>query len=255
MELKENSLIPVESLEKVRGALQFCESVTSLTITTPDQYIQASDMFKNLNAHIKKIEDDRKAVKEPHLKKGQEIDSWYREPQSVLSSFKLKLDGAIRAYNQMVEAKRREEQARLDKIAEDARRAAEEKAWIAREEEERLRRLAQQATDDVERQRLEKIADKNAQIAQRAETKSETIVAPIAQTFAPKVQGMSTRQNWKFEGNDPIAFAKWAASKEYWHLLTWNQSTCNDYSKMMRKEEIVPGGKFLNDESLQSRSR
>ena len=253
MNIKENSLIPIESLEKVKDALQFCESVKELTINTADQYIQANDLFKTLNAHIKKIEDDRKAVKDPYLKKGQEIDTWYREPQSALINLKSKLDGAIRAYMKIIEDKRREEQARLDREAEEKRRKQEEAARIEREKAEQLRRDAENAKNEEERKKMLAQAEKADSKADLKEQKAETIVAPIAQAYTPQVKGVSTRQNWTFECLNVSEFVRWAIANNELSLLTYDQASCKAYAKKNHQEITVPGGRFFNDESLTSR--
>ena len=252
MNVKESALIPLEVLQKVNEALNFCESVKDITIKTNDQYVQANDLFRQLGGHIKAIESERVKTKDPYLQKGREIDSWFKDPQSALVALKSKLELAIRLYQKELEDRRRQEQERLNREAEEKRRKAEEAARIEREKADELRRKAEEA-DENERQKLLAQAQKAEQKAEAKEEKADTIVAPIAQTSIPNVSGMVTRQNWKFEGTDPIAFAKWAAANGFWHLLTWNQVTCNAHAKSIRQEVVVDGGRFYNDQSLSAR--
>jgi hypothetical protein len=256
MDIKENSLIPITSIEKVKSAISFladCESVVSVEIKTADQYIQANDLFKKLNANIKDVEAERETVKRPYFLKGKDIDAWFKDPQSAMLNMKSKLDGAIRAYNKIVEDKRREEQARLDREAEDKRKKQEEAARIEREKADQLRRDAENAKNEEERQKMLAQAQKAESKAELKEQKAENIVAPIAQAYVPAVKGMSTRQNWKFECTDPVQFVGWAIENKMWNLVEPNQATCNAYAKSMRIEKTVPGGRFFNDESLTSR--
>jgi hypothetical protein len=252
METIGNDLIPKESIVIVSGALDFCKSVQSVEIKTNDQFVQASELFKQLGGHIKAIETEREKVKAPHLLKCREVDTWFKTPQNVLFGLKSKLDVAIRIFQKQQDDLRRVEQERLNREADEKRRKAEDAARAEREKAEELRRKAEQA-DKEERQKLIAQAQKAEAKADFKEQKAETIIAPIAQTAVPKVNGMSTRKNWKFECIDPIAFVKWGAEGGHWYLLMPNQITCNAHAKSIQQEIAVPGGRFYNDEILQSR--
>lgn len=252
MNVKENTLISVDSLQKVNEALNFCSSVEDITIKTNDQYVRANELFRQLGTYIKAIEAERVKTKDPHFQKCREIDAWFKDPQQALTALKCKLELAIRLYQKELEDRRRAEQDRLNREADEKRRKAEDAARIEREKAEELRRKAMEA-DEEERLKLLAQALKAEQKAEVKEVKAETIVAPLAQTSIPKVSGMVNRQNWKFEGTDPIAYAKWAAAGGHWHLLTWNQVTCNAHAKSIRQEVVVPGGRFYNDQSLSAR--
>jgi hypothetical protein len=253
IEIKENALIPLETLQKVNEALNFCGSVEVVNIATQDQYINATTLFRELGGHIKTLEDERKAVKEPYFQKGKEIDTWFKDPQAALANLKSKLDLAIRNYNKMIEDKRRSEQERLNRIAEEQRQKAEEAARIEREKAEELRRQAEQA-NEAEAARLRAQADKAEARAQVKENKAETIIAPVSQFGGFKAQGISTRKNWKCEITDPVAFVTWAVEDLSLHLLMPNPITCGAWAKSIQQEIAGPGYRLFNDEKLQGRA-
>jgi hypothetical protein len=253
IEIKESALIPLESLQKVNEALNFCGSVEVVDIKTQDQYVNATALFRELGGHIKTLEDERKAVKEPYFQKGKEIDTWFKDPQAALANLKSKLDLAIRVYNKMIEDKRRAEQEKLNREADERRQKTEEAARIEREKAEALRKQAEQASE-AEAARLRAQADKADARAQVKENKAETIIAPVSQFGGFKAQGISTRKNWKCEITDPVAFVSWAISGGHQHLLMPNPITCGAWAKSIQQEISGPGYRLFNDEKLQGRA-
>jgi type IV secretory pathway VirB10-like protein len=252
VDVKENSVIPLETLQKVNDALNFCGGVEIVEIKNNDQYLNANELFKQLNSYITKTETERKAVKEPYLQKGKEVDSWFKDPQAALANLKTKLDTAIRTYSRMLEEQRRKEQERLNREAEEKRRKQEEAAAAERAKAEELRRQAEEA-DEAERAKLLAQADKADAKADVKEQKAENIVAPVAQSFVGKVTGVSTRQNWKCEITDPMALVKWCCDNGYLTLLEPNQTALNAWAKSQRTEKTVPGARIFNDEKLTGR--
>ncbi len=255
-QVQTSPLIPLDSLQRVNEALDFCKSVEVVEIKTNDQYLNATKLFRELGGYIKGVDDERKKVKEPFLQKGREIDSWFKDPSTALLSLKSKLDPAIRAYEREVERKRIEEQNRLNAEAEARRKKAEEAAAEERRKAEEKRREADRiAQEDAARAtELRRQADAADVRADAKEDKAETIVAPVAQAAIPKAEGISKRANWKMEITNPFGFIKWCVENGQTNLLMPNPQACKAQAGVIRQNQTFSWGKIYNDESLTGRS-
>jgi hypothetical protein len=254
----ETALIPVDKIEQteaIRAKLEQLKTTIVLPIKTEDQYLSAMETARILDSDFKSVEEIRAEANEPHAqatkKIGEQCNPIKAAVQGLLDQFKT---ACIKWQNDQAE-KGRLEQERLNRIAYEERRKNEEKARLAREEEERLRKEAEQATNEAERQRLQKMAEKNAAMAEKADTKAQNIIAPIVQTQAPKVQGMSTRTTPQFECTDVPKFVNWCIDTKQYHLLTFNEPACVAMAKVYGKDTPVPGGRFFMAQSITSRRK
>ena len=249
-------LIPFDALQKIDEALSFAKAIQVVKITNNGQYEQATKLFRELGGYIKTVDAERVRVKQPYLDKGREVDNYFRDPAGVLTGLKSKLDPAIREYEREVERKRIEEQNRLNAIAEENRRKAEAAAQAERDKAEAKRRDAdrirqEDAARAAELDRQAAAADQRAEVKQE---KSETIVAPIAQTALPKAEGISKRQNWKMEVTEQDTFIRHCISTGLTLLLMPNDKACKAYAGTQRKEMTGPGFRIFNDETLTGRA-
>ena len=255
-ELERPPFIPLDSLKRVNDALNFCQSVEVVTIATNDQYLNSTKLFRELGGYIKVVDAERAVVKEPYLTKGREIDSWFKVPLAALQNLKNRLDPAIRTYERAQEQKRIEEQNRLNRIAEEQRKKAEDAARAEREKGEEKRREADRiAKEDASRAaELRRQAEAADARAAQKEEKAATVMAPVAQTALPKAEGVSKRANWKFVVKNQEECIKYCIEKGWYHLLMVNPVTANAHAKSLRQAMSLPGFEIVNDESLTGKS-
>jgi len=252
------ALIPMDKLASLAAIKEKCERYRN-TIVLPlkdaGQYLSAMETARILDSDFKTVEEIRAEANEPYAKATKDIGLQCNPIKEAVKGLLKQFNDACIKWQNDEQARRDAEQERLNREAEAVRKVAEEKARIAREVEERHLRLAQQATDDVERQRLSKIAEKNRQIAERAETKAENTIAPLAQTQAPKMQGMFTKGTPQFECSDLPKFVNWCVDTKQLHLLTFNEAACVAMSKVYGKDTVVPGGRFFIGQTIVRRER
>lgn len=259
--------IVVAKLEN--GIVELETKINSLVIKTNDDYVSASENGKLIKGFIKLADEefddgiDKANILHKSLvaKKKKYVD-----PLKILSK---KLESILIGWTDLQEKIRQESQRKLDEIARKEREKKEAEARMQREKEEaarreqkRLKRAAEEATNEKERKRLQaeaelkqKEADKAAAKADEKETAAASVVSAVAQPNIAKVSGQSVRDNWKFECTNPVDFVKWASTSGNLHLLTFNQTTCNAHAKSIRKETVVPGGRFYNDQGLTNRNK
>jgi hypothetical protein len=251
--MENQELIPIGAIERVNQALSFAQSVQVVEITTVSQAEEASTLFRQLSGHIREVEAERVRVKEEFLRRGREVDAYFKPPQTSLLNFKGALEKAIRAYQQKIEEARRAEQERLNREAAERQRILDEQARVQREKEERLRREAQEATNAEEAAKLSRQADLAAERAAVNEEKASTVVAAVAQPVQVNFSGSSVRANWKFEITDPIALVRHLVDTQQYHLLAPAEPALNAMAKTYRQVKDFPGGRIFNDERLVGR--
>lgn len=163
------------------------------------------DFFRPLKRKAKELHDDLCSQERQKLEP-------VREAERIVK-------GAVQAYLDECERKRREEERRL---AEEARK---------REEERQLR----EALDAAE-QGDTALAD--AILEAPAPAPPPVRVAPIA----PKVSGIAQRETWSAEVTDLLAFVKFvAANPQFLHLLQANQTALNQQARSLRDKMNFPG--------------
>lgn len=99
--------------------------VESISITTQDQSVNAGALLVKIKERIKSLEDDRTKLKEPVLKLGKEIDSFFKEIKEPLENASKHLSNAIQSY--ILEQQRLQAEAERKMLEEKAKRDAEER--------------------------------------------------------------------------------------------------------------------------------
>ncbi|MCA3230971.1 MAG: hypothetical protein INH06_01420, partial [Cupriavidus sp.] len=155
------------------------------------------------------------------------------------------------------ERKAREERERIEAEAREAARKAKEEADLIAKEAE----AAAAAGDNVKAEELA-IRAENTVAAGAAEAEAIAITAemvvaapvPIA-TAAPKISGLSTRQNWKARCTDKMALIRFIAEHpEHQHLLDINQSALNQLAKAQKDAMKLPGVEAYPDAVMSARA-
>ena len=196
------------------------------TVTTPEQFQFAGEELKNIKASMKAAEKMRKEATGPLDAAKKTIMDWFRPIEDRYAKAEAKIKNAMLTYQREEERKRQ--------IAEAEAREA------ARKEQERLNEQAMAAAE-------------RAQANHDIETADAIIAAvPIVQpapvpVTAPKIQGISTRQVWRFRITD----AK-AVPDEY---KTINEALLGNLARSTKGAVKVPGVEFYPEEVMSAASR
>ena len=161
----ENELVEADK------ALRAAEGIV---IQDQSTYELAANVRKAVNAKAKELEGERKHIKEPIIEAGKRLDSLFKRPIDMCKKVIGICDQKMINYTDIQERKRKEEQDRLDRIAEKKRQELEAKAEAKREEGKE---------------------DK----AERYEEKAAEVMAPVAAPRVEKAQGVHYTERWSGE--------------------------------------------------------
>jgi hypothetical protein len=212
----------------------------ALQITDDATFVRAGEFLKGIVALRKKItdtfDDPKKKAHEAH-KAITKAEKDQLEP--VLSAESL-VKGRVADYQREQDRKRREEQARLQRIADEeaaARRKADEDARL----EAAAKLEAEGKTAEAERVVAQAIAE-------------PVRPAPVIHlpTAAPKVAGVQTKSVWKVEVTDKQALARYIVDN--WallgHMLDINGPALNDMAKRQKEACTLPGVRVFEDQQI-----
>jgi hypothetical protein len=143
-------------------------------IESAEAYEVIANTLKEVKHNLKMVDELEEAEKRPHLDALQGIREKYKPSRTSYSLAEAHLKKLIANYN--------DEQERLRREAQQAAEAAAER------ERERLRKQAEKAVKKGK-------AEEAAQLAERA----ESIVPPVIQDMTPAVAGVHTVDKWDFE--------------------------------------------------------
>ena len=250
---------------KAQKALQ---SAQGYVIDSPTMYQLASDDLKGVKALMKQVEDQRTSITGPLNQALRAVNDLFRAPKDYLESAEAALKGALLAYDREQQRKADEARRAADEAARKERERIEAEAReaerAAREEAERIAREAAAAAAAGDQQKAEELkaeaertAAAGAEQAQQIATAAELVTAapvPVA-TAAPKVTGLSTRQNWKARCVDKMALIRFIAEHpEHQHLVDINQSALNQLAKAQKEAMRIPGVEAYPDAVMSARA-
>jgi len=198
-----------------------------LIIDSQEKYETASVILKDVKARAVELDKQLKAITTPLDTAKKAVMDLFRKPLEMLEDAERTIKRSMIEYTEIQEAKAREEQARLQKLADEKAERERKKieAKIARAE-------ASGKTEKVESLQEQKEA-------------IETIVVPTVQIETPKVQGVSFKLQYK-------------AVVEDFNLLPNeyklpNQSALNKVANATKGSIKIPGVKFISEKILASR--
>lgn len=191
------------------------------TVTTLEQFQFAGEELKNIKASMKSAEKMRKEATSPLDAAKKTIMDWFRPIEERYTQAESKIKTAMLAYQR---------------------------------EEERKRQIAEAQAREAARKEQERINDKAMAAAERAQANydhetADAIIAavPIVQPVpvpvtAPKIQGISTRQVWRFRITD----AK-AVPDEY---KTINETLLGSLARSTKGAVKVTGVEFYSEDVM-----
>lgn len=198
------------------------QEISNLEVIDTITYARAGQIVVALKDLKKHIQDYFKPMKDKAYKAWKEICDTEKAELSKIEPLEKKLSGQMVAWQMEQERKRREEQARIE---EEMRK---------REEELRLK-----AAEELEKQG-------------KTEEAESLLEAPISipqvkvEAEIPKVEGMTTREEWTFEIIDESQIPR--------EFLIPDEKKIRAYVKAMKERAVIPGIKVFKSAIIVKRS-
>ena len=111
----------------------------------------------------------------------------------------------------------------------------------AKAEQIRLDKIARDEADALKIKEAEALKDEGREAEAESKLEEETFVAPSVVESAPKVEGVSYRDNWKMEIIDASLVPR--------EWLIPDEKGLKSFSKSMKGRTKVPGVRFYNDKT------
>lgn len=249
-------------------AQRMLTSAQSFVIDSPTMYELAAADLQKVKGLSKDVEEKRTAITGPLNQAVKAVNDLFRAPKEYLASAERALKGAMLTYDREQQRKAEEARREAERVAREERQRIEAEAReTARRAQEEADRIAKEAADAAAAGDAAKAAELQQQAsdtaaagAAQAETiamEAEMVTAapvPVA-TAAPKVAGLSTRQNWKARLTDKMALIAFIAQHpEHQHLLDVNQSALNQLAKAQKDAMRLPGVEAYPDAVMSARA-
>lgn len=230
-------------LAVISRAQRLAESVKQITVNSPESYIAAGETLKAVKSLRGELDQICRPEIDSRFKAHKEAVKQFKEGDNPLEQVETYLKRALLAWDSEQERIRREEQARLQR---EAQAKAQEEARKAEEE----RRLQEAIAAE------EAGAPEAAQAILEAPVVTPTVWVPpvVLPAATPKVEGLSKRQNWKFEVVDLLALVKAVAAGQIpLAALEANTVFLGQQARSLKSEMKYPGVKVWAEDSLAGR--
>ena len=216
----------VEEQKKTNDVPVLCQKA-ELTISNQSDYEAASAVLSEVKSRYKELDAQRKEITKPIDAAKKAVMDLFKTPLELLEKAESKIKGLMIGYTNEQERKAREEQARLQRLA-DAEAAKQKKIL----EEKIARAEASGKTEKAEELQMQK----------------ETIIPIVAPIIAPQIEtpkGVSYRDQWSAEVTDINL-----VPREY---LIANMPALNKMAQATKGTLSIPGVKFTSTKILASR--
>ena len=216
----------VEEQKKTSDVPALCQKA-ELIISNQGDYEVASTVLSEVKSRYKELDAQRKEITKPIDAAKKAVMDLFKTPLELLEKAESKIKGLMIGYTNEQERKAREEQARLQRLA-DAEAAKQKKIL----EEKIARAEASGKTEKAEELQMQK----------------ETITPIVAPIIAPQIEtpkGVSYREQWSAEIIDEKLIPR-----EY---LIVNLQALNKIAAATKGTISVPGVRFVSTKILASR--
>lgn len=208
------------------------EAARGIVIDSADMANIAAGELSTLKGFINRLDAERKELVGPLNEVVKKINAKYKAPTELCEKGESIIKAALSDWNRKVMAAAEAERIRLLKAAE-----AEAK------------KLEQKAVKQEEKGNVEVAA------ALQQEAVSTLAVVQNLPTAAPKVAGISTRDNWKMACSNKLALVKFVAENpQYLDLLDFNASAGSKLAKALKDNLKIDGCTIFNDPVVASRA-
>lgn len=242
-----------EQDEIIRTAGSAMKLAESIRVTTPELYIKAASALKEVKAGQKIIKGKKDAIVLP-IKAGlKALTEFFVGPEAQLDRAELLLKREMNDFDEREEDRRREAQRKAEAEAAkerarlaDLAAAAEQKAREKAEADRVAAEVARAAGDDRKAEKLETRAavteSRGLDRAQVLALAAQSMVSHMVPTEAPKVSGISRRDNWTAVVEDlGKLVAAVAAGTVPLRALQPDMAFLNKQAKALQQDLSYPG--------------
>lgn len=200
-------------------------------IATPEAALAAGEDLKRIKTLTKQVEEKRTTITGPINKALKEVNALFKPAQEWLGQAE-----------KLLKSKLLEFQSEQARIAREAQAKADEEARKQRE------KLEQQMAKAEAKGKAEKAEELREQI--------QTQVTPIIPSAAPKISGIATREIWKAEVTDKMAFLKHVVEvrPDLAALVLIDQSGLNAQARSLKEALDLPGVKAIKEQVITART-
>lgn len=213
-------------------AARLLADAESLEITTAEQYNAAAQLLPSVKGLSERLNSERFSQTRPLDREKAAIMDLYRPLAETLMKAEGIVKRGLKAFA--------DEQKRLQQEAQ--RKANEE----ARKERDRLEGLALKARQEANASELERVAARAEVRAEKYEDKAAAVVAPVVPVDLPKVAGIGTREQWKFEITDAALIPR-----EY---LIPDEKAIRQVVNALKERAAIAGVRTWREDGITSRS-
>jgi len=207
-------VFPVANIARTQSEL---DKARAFAVNTDEDCVAANEIVRALKGLWDTFEAQRKQMKHPQDLAVKAVqDFWNPLLSDIATAIKI-MKGHIEAYLKAVEARQRALQEQADR-----------EARAAREELERAAKAAEEKGDMSGAEDLALAA--------------QSVVAPVLMDRAPKLQGTSVREVWKFQIENPALIPR-----EY---LMPNETRIGGYVRSMRSDANIPGVRIWCEKNI-----
>lgn len=224
---------PAGDYELVGQADRWKQMVDGYVIDSQEMYEAGGEDLRQVKALRKKLDDERKRIKEPFLEGTRRVDAFFKRPLDMLDQAAAVINRCMVDYSA---AQRR--------IALEAQRKAEAEAAAARKQAEAEARALAEAGKAEEAQQVMAIA--------------EMAVAPAAPVAVPKAAGVHLRKTYSAEVTNLVELVEFVAANHKANpavlkYLEPNLSVLNKLAVALKEDYNVPGTRAVASESAVAR--
>ena len=209
-------LVPRPDHDLIANVTRFAEAATKLVVTDAGSRNGAAAQLQEVATFARLVEANRKERTRILDEKKKEVMDAYRPLDTLLGTARSVLTQAITSFDRAEALRIREEQARLDREAEQRRAKLEE--------------------------RDEKWAERG-NVAKAVELEAQAQMVPNAVVAAPpKAKGVSGRETWKFEVVNEKAIPS--------QFLMPDEGKIRAYVNAMKGDAEIPGVRIWREDAL-----
>ena len=221
-----------EQQEVQNKVLQLRDKAEAIAIDSSESYIHAGELLKMAKQRQKSVEEHFGPPKQAAYDAYKKVSELYNKAADPLKAIERVLKPRIAAYK-----------IKMDQVADEARRKAQEEALKAAEEE----RLAQARHLELQGKKEAATAILDVPV----------VVPQVHVEAAPKLDGISTRQNWSAEVTDLKALCKAIGSgKVEIEYVEPNFKVLNSRAKSLKSNAFnkIPGVEAVSKPVVSSRT-
>ncbi len=181
------AIVPVEVQTKIKETTESLSIYDNYIVDSPEKYRTGADDVRAIKAKAKILEETKMSLTRPIEEGKKKIIALFKAPLDFLKQAEASVKKAMVLWDTEQEEKRQAEQARL--------------AELQRKEAEKLREQAEKEAARAESLKTEKArANAKAQAEKlQAEAVAVVAIAPVVESNAEDVSGISKRRDWKFK--------------------------------------------------------